>query len=55
MHERTSLKISKELNLQLLINAKLNGYTKEAFVEMLLKGALKPYIDTIDRVKVLKD
>jgi len=49
MKAMTTIKISKELSLNLLIVAKLNGFSKEKFIDMLLHESLKPHLIKIKR------
>ena len=49
MNSKTTLTINKELNIDLLIVAKLSGKTKEELAEELLTSGLRPLLDKIKR------
>ena len=48
---KTTIKVSKETSLDLLITAKLNGKSKEEFTELIIRDGLKPYLNSIERKK----
>ena len=48
---KTTIKIERDINIDLMIASRLSNTTKEKLAEKLLSEGLKPYLEGIERFK----
>lgn len=51
---KSTIKINSELNVNLMIVSRLLSKSKEQLAEEFLSSCLAPYMDNINRIKVLR-